>query len=312
MSDRSVAVVTGANRGIGLEVVHQLAARGYLALLTGRGEAKGEVAAADLAARADLFTGTVVTRPLDVTAPTSVEAFTRWLADEVGRLDVLVNNAAIHYDTWQTPLSADMRVVSEALETNLLGAWRVSGALVPLMLDGPRSGRRGARLTGRRVVNVSSGAGSLHRMRAGTPAYSVSKAALNALTVQLASELHATGILVNAACPGWVATDMGGPGGRPLADGAASVLWAVDIRTTDRPVAFPRRPTRPLVEPPIPFWGRLGARTPAARDRRARLAAQARRAVASAPPDTAVAGADPTEHGRAASRHRGVPKTWVQ
>ncbi len=82
---------------------------------------------------------------------------------------------------------------------------------------------------GRRVVNVSSGAGSLASMGGGTPAYSVSKAALNALTRMLAAELRRDGILVNAVCPGWVATDMGGAGGRPVQEGAASVLWAVDL-----------------------------------------------------------------------------------
>jgi NAD(P)-dependent dehydrogenase (short-subunit alcohol dehydrogenase family) len=107
--------------------------------------------------------------------------------------------------------------VREALEVNLLGAWRCVEALLPLMR------------TGGRIVNVSSGAGSLAGMRAGTPAYGVSKAALNAFTLKLAAELRGSGILVNAVCPGWVATDMGGAGGRPVQEGAASVLWAVDL-----------------------------------------------------------------------------------
>ncbi len=110
-------------------------------------------------------------------------------------------------------------MVREALETNLFGAWQAVQALLPLL----RASGHG------RVVNVSSESGSLAGMGGGTPAYSVSKAALNALTRMLAAELRRDRILVNSVCPGWVATDMGGPGGRPVADGAASVLWAVDL-----------------------------------------------------------------------------------
>jgi len=150
---------------------------------------------------------------LDVADDDSVAA----AAAEVEHLDVLVNNAGVLYDTWQHPSTADLAVVREALEVNLLGAWRVTEAMLP------RMGRGG------RIVNVSSGAGSLARMGAGTPAYGVSKAALNAFTLKLATELRDTGILVNAVCPGWVATDMGGAGGRPVEEGAASVLWAVDL-----------------------------------------------------------------------------------
>ena len=157
------------------------------------------------------------------------------LAQRHGRLDVLVNNAAIHYDTWQDGVGADLDVVREALETNLLGAWRTTQACLPL-LRASRSGR---------VVNVSSGAGALSAMGAGTPAYSVSKAALNALTRILAAELRAERILVNSVCPGWVATDMGGAGGRPVEEGAASVLWAA-LLPDDGPSGGFFRDGRPL------------------------------------------------------------------
>jgi NAD(P)-dependent dehydrogenase (short-subunit alcohol dehydrogenase family) len=114
----------------------------------------------------------------------------------------------------------DPRVADEVWKVNALGAWRLAVALIPLM-------RRGG---GGRIVNVSSGAGSLSHMRAYAPAYSVSKAALNAITRVLAAELREEGILVNAVSPGWVATDMGGPGApRSLEQGAESVLWAVRI-----------------------------------------------------------------------------------
>jgi NAD(P)-dependent dehydrogenase (short-subunit alcohol dehydrogenase family) len=203
-----VAVVTGGNRGIGLEVARGLAARGFHTVLGSRDLARGEAAARGLA-------GDVRIARLDVADPAQIEA----LAGELERCDVLVNNAAIHYDTWQQAGSADLDVVSEALETNLLGAWRMCLALLPLLRLSPHG----------RIVNVSSGAGSLEGMGGGTPAYRVSKTSLNALTRMLAVELRGDGVLVNSVCPGWVATDMGGPGGRPVAEGAASVLRAVDL-----------------------------------------------------------------------------------
>jgi NAD(P)-dependent dehydrogenase (short-subunit alcohol dehydrogenase family) len=139
--------------------------------------------------------------------------------ERFGRCDILINNAAVHYDTWETATRADFQIVHEVLETNVVGAWRLAAALVPLM----REGRYG------RIVNVSSEAGSLASMAASAPAYAVSKAALNALTRVLASELRGTGVLVNSVCPGWVATDMGGRGGRPVEQGAAGIVWAATL-----------------------------------------------------------------------------------
>jgi NAD(P)-dependent dehydrogenase (short-subunit alcohol dehydrogenase family) len=212
----SVALVTGANRGIGLEVVRQLARLGFTVILGSRDERKGEEAAEALA-RDELK---VYARRLDVTDEGSVEELRRWVLERFGRLDVLVNNAAILYDTWQRAENADFDTVREAFETNTLGAWRVSKAFIPLM----RAGGRG------RVVNVSSESGSLASMGGGTPAYSVSKAALNALTRMLADELRRDRILVNSVCPGWVATEMGGPNApRTPAEGAASVVWAATL-----------------------------------------------------------------------------------
>ena len=206
-----IALVTGANRGIGLEVVRQLAERGFTAVLGSRDLEKGRAAAEGLG---DLD---VDTRRLDVGDPDSVRELAGELKEAYGRLDVLVNNAGILYDTWQRGVDADLDLVHQALETNLIGAWRTTQACLPLL----------SRSEHGRIVNVSSGSGSLSSMGAGTPAYSVSKAALNALTRILAAELRGDGILVNAVCPGWVATDMGGPGGRPVEEGAASVMWGV-------------------------------------------------------------------------------------
>jgi NAD(P)-dependent dehydrogenase (short-subunit alcohol dehydrogenase family) len=210
---QKIAIVTGANRGIGLEVVRQLAQREMTVILGARDQAKGEAAAAKLAS-AGLQ---VLPRQLDVTDPDSISQLAAQVEQDFGRLDVLVNNAGILYDTWQQPSTADFDTVQAAIATNTLAPWRMCKAFVPLL----RRSQQG------RIVNVSSGAGSISSMGDSTPAYSVSKAALNAFTRTLAAELQQTGILVNAVCPGWVATDMGGAGGRSVAAGAASVVWAV-------------------------------------------------------------------------------------
>jgi NAD(P)-dependent dehydrogenase (short-subunit alcohol dehydrogenase family) len=174
--EQRVALVTGANRGIGREVVRQLARLGHVVILGSRELHKGEQAAAELAQEG----GHVLARQLDVSSDESVRRLMEQVEEEQGRLDILVNNAAILYDTWQRGVTADLDVVREALETNLFGAWRTAQACIPLM----RRHRWG------RIVNVSSGAGSLARMGGGTPAYSVSKAALNALTRILGAELR--------------------------------------------------------------------------------------------------------------------------
>jgi NAD(P)-dependent dehydrogenase (short-subunit alcohol dehydrogenase family) len=204
-----VAAVSGANRGIGLEVVRQLAGHGFDVVLGSRDAARGEAARVSLG---DDVAARVRVAALDVTDVDGVERF----ADALDALDVLVNNAAIHYDTWESAAGAELGVVREAFETNVLGAWRLTQACLPLLRASAHP----------RVVMVSSEAGSLAGMRGGTPAYRVSKTALHALTRMLAAELRGDGVLVNAVCPGWTATDMGGAGGRPVRDGARSVVWA--------------------------------------------------------------------------------------
>lgn len=208
-----VALVTGATRGIGREVVRQLGERGYAVLLGAR------TLSAEQAADAFSTSRNTVPVQLDVTDDAGIDALRQHVDRAYGHLDVLVNNAGIHYDTWQRAADADLHVAHEAMETNLFGAWRMVKAFVPMLRRGQHT----------RIVNVSSEAGSLSQMGGGIPAYRASKVALNALTRMLAAELRNDDILVNAVCPGWVATDMGGAGGRPVEDGAASVLWAVDL-----------------------------------------------------------------------------------
>lgn len=206
MSART-ALVTGGNRGIGFEVCRGLAARGHRVWLGARDLAKGEAAARRLG-------GGVRAVPLDVADPEApAHAFAA-----IGPVDVLVNNAAVHYDDHQRALAVDWAILQEALATNFVGAWRMIAAFAPAM----RERRFG------RIVNVSSEAGSLAGMGVSPPAYSTSKAALNALTRILAAELAGSGVLVNAVCPGWTATEMGG-GGRPVPDGAAGVVWAATL-----------------------------------------------------------------------------------
>lgn len=216
MTDSKVALVTGANRGIGLEVVHQLARLGMTVILGSRDGEKGERAAKS-------FTDEglkIIPVQLDVADQKSIDDLKRWTEERFNRLDVLVNNAAILYDSWQRAGSADLQVVREAFETNTLGSWRMCNAFIPLL----RRSRHG------RIVNVSSESGSLASMGGETPAYSVSKVALNALTRMLAEELRGDRILVNSVCPGWVATDMGGPNApRSVEAGAASVIWAATL-----------------------------------------------------------------------------------
>ena len=207
-----LALVTGGNRGIGLETARQLAELGFTVLIGVRDLAKGGVAAKKLGGKVEAI-------ELDVAAPEAAAFAAAEVARRFGRLDVLVNNAAIHYDPSARALEPDWTVIREAFETNVFGAWRVAAAFAPLL----KAGGHG------RLVNVSSEGGSLASMGAGAPAYSTSKATLNALTRVLAAELRGSGVLVNAICPGWVATDMGGPGGRPVAQGAAGIVWAATL-----------------------------------------------------------------------------------
>lgn len=225
-----VALVSGANRGIGLAVARQLGERGMTVIVGARDLAGGRAVAAELATRGI----NARAHQLDVTDQASVDRLRDWIAAELGRVDVLINNAGIYPGGRASEL--DLAVAEEAWQVNALGAWRLAVAVIPFMQ------RHGFG----RIVNVSSEAGSLASMTCYMPAYNVTKAALNALTRVLAHDLHGSGILVNAVCPGRVRTDMGGPSApRSPEAGAASVVWAA-VLPDDGPSGGFFRDGRPL------------------------------------------------------------------
>jgi NAD(P)-dependent dehydrogenase (short-subunit alcohol dehydrogenase family) len=198
--DQPVALISGANRGIGREVARQLAENhGFQVLATARSPQGEEL-------------------QLDVTDPVSVSQLADRVESDPGRLDVLVNNAGI-YGSPTGAADYGLDEAHEVLETNLFGPWRLAQALVPLLRKG-----------GGRIVNVSSGGGQLEDMQGGRAAYRISKTSLNALTRILAVEEHAHGILVNSLCPGWVRTDMGGASApRSVEEGADTAVWLATL-----------------------------------------------------------------------------------
>jgi NAD(P)-dependent dehydrogenase (short-subunit alcohol dehydrogenase family) len=213
-----IAVVTGANRGIGFEICRQLARQGDIRVVLASRDGKKGKAAADKLRGEGLE---VDNHKLDVTSDGSVRTLADWMADTYKRCDILVNNAGILADPrGSRVLDSRVETWRDAIETNLIGPLRLIQSLVSLM---KRQGYG-------RIVNVSSGQGQLSDMGSGTPAYRVSKTALNALTRTLAAELKGSGVLVNAMCPGWVKTDMGGSSApRTVEQGADTALWLATL-----------------------------------------------------------------------------------
>jgi len=211
--DKQLAVVTGGNKGIGYEICRQLARKGLRVVLTSRDAEKGREARN----RLEKEGLDVLHYQLEVTDQASVAAIASHLESEYGRVDVLVNNAGISIDSRSTSVLREKEETFRiTLETNFYGALRMCQALVPLMQKNHYG----------RVVNLSSGLGQLDDMGDGTPAYRVSKTALNALTRMVASAVQGDNILVNSMCPGWVRTDMGGPGAsRSVEQGAETAVW---------------------------------------------------------------------------------------
>jgi NAD(P)-dependent dehydrogenase (short-subunit alcohol dehydrogenase family) len=217
MSEQAIALVTGANKGIGYEIAVGLGALGWHVGVGGRDEERRETAVQKLrASGADAF-GV----PLDVTDDASVTAAARLIEERAGRLDVLVNNAGVTGGMPQTPTTVDPAAIRAAVETNVIGVIRVTNAMLPLL-------RRSA---SPRIVNMSSTVGSLTLQATGaetgpiSAAYAPSKSFLNAVTIQYAKELRDTNILINAGCPGFCATDLNGfRGVRTPEQGAAIAI----------------------------------------------------------------------------------------
>lgn len=218
-TEKKIALVTGANRGIGLEICRQLGRKGLHVILTCRKAEAGKKVADELKSEGM----DVEFRQLDVTDPESIHACADSVDIDLGRLDVLVNNAGIMLDSSKTGASifqADPKLIRDTFETNALGPLMVAKALVPLM----RKNDYG------RIVNVSSGMGQLSEMDGGYPGYRISKTALNAVTVILSRELEGTRIKVNSVCPGWVRTDMGGNNAsRSPEEGADTIVWLATL-----------------------------------------------------------------------------------
>lgn len=215
-----VALISGGNRGIGLEIARQLARKDVLVVMGARDITKGEAAARSIRDEGHL----AETVQLDVADGNSVAAAVEEVARRHGRIEILVNNAAILIDgpggfkSSLFELKAD--TARQTFETNILGPLRLTQAVVPIM---ERNGYG-------RIVNLSSGAGQLSDMRSGFPAYRMSKTALNALTRITAAELASMNIKVNAVCPGWVRTEMGGAQAeRPVEVGAETPVWLATL-----------------------------------------------------------------------------------
>jgi NAD(P)-dependent dehydrogenase (short-subunit alcohol dehydrogenase family) len=212
-AEAQIAIVTGAERGLGLAVSRALAARGFTVIPTSRDIKLARQVANELVKAG----GQAIPYQVDVIDDKSVEKFATQLTSNVERADLLINNAGICIDTVDQASLTSLDLVRDTLETNLFGAWRMCKAFLPLMVERGHG----------RIINISSKMGQLETMGTTSPGYRVSKTALNALTCMLAAEVEGTGVLVNSVEPGWMKTEMGGPDApRSAEDGAETVIWA--------------------------------------------------------------------------------------
>lgn len=219
MSTR-IALVTGANRGLGRETARTLAARGWTVLATARTEEKASAAAAAIAEETG---GTVHPLRLELREAESARAAGAAAGGLVSHLDALVHNAgAIFDDEGASGIAgADPEMLLASIDNNALGALRLTQAVLPLLRAAPG---------GANVVHVSSGMGALTDMGGGYAGYRLSKAAMNTITRILHAEHGHEGLRVNSVCPGWVQTDMGGAGAtRTVEEGAAGIVWAATL-----------------------------------------------------------------------------------
>ncbi|QZT35645.1 SDR family NAD(P)-dependent oxidoreductase [Halosquirtibacter xylanolyticus] len=178
----SIALVTGANKGIGYATVKSLLQNGHTVIMTSRNEELGKKAFDELSPLGKLYY-----HQLDISQQDSIVKAFDFITKTFGRLDILINNAGINYDTWQNAINADIDQVRDTLDTNLFGTWKLTQVAIPLMIQNNYG----------RIVNVSSDSASILRMGAGAPGYSISKAALNILTIKMSRNLQNYDILIN-------------------------------------------------------------------------------------------------------------------
>lgn len=223
-----IALITGANKGIGLEIARQLGTQGITVLIGARDEKRGSEAAEKL--QAENIDAHAV--QLDVMNQESIDAAAKYIENQFGKLDILVNNAGIFIDN-APPSQLDMEILRRTYETNFFGVFAVTKAMLPLL----RKAQAG------RIVNISSGLGSLTQnsdpnyefASAKTLAYHSSKTALNAMTVQFAHELKDTPIKVNSADPGYVATDINNYNGKRTVEQGATAAVRLATLPDDGP-----------------------------------------------------------------------------
>jgi NAD(P)-dependent dehydrogenase (short-subunit alcohol dehydrogenase family) len=216
MAERRVALVTGANRGIGLEACRQLARLDIRVILGSRDPGKGATAVGEL--KADGVQAEA--RVLDVASVQSIRECMTWVRNEIGRLDILVNNAGIMLEDADDDPLEELEIIRDTMQTNVYGPLLLSRLAIPIM----KSRRYG------RIVNLSSSMGALSEIGAGYIAYRLSKAGINVVTRVVAAETEGMGILVNSLDPGWVQTSMGGARApRTLQQGADTITWLATL-----------------------------------------------------------------------------------
>lgn len=212
MNEKKIALVTGANRGIGLEICRQLIRENIFVILTARDESKGKAAAKSLNENEN----SIIFHQLDLVSNDRILNIEEFVKSKFGRIDILINNAGILIDENQSALEVNMDIIKNTFESNLIGPYKLIQSFIPLM----KKNNYG------RIVNMSSGMGAFNEMNGGYAGYRISKTALNAMTKILASELVGTNILINTMSPGWVKTDMGGEQApRSVEEGADTAVW---------------------------------------------------------------------------------------
>jgi NAD(P)-dependent dehydrogenase (short-subunit alcohol dehydrogenase family) len=219
--DKKIALITGANKGIGFEIARQLTKLGHTVLIGARSPQRGTAAAKTL--QAEGLDATFL--QIDVTDQKTIDSAAQKIETEYGKLDVLINNAAIALDN-APPSQLDIEILRRTYETNVFGLFAVTRAMIPLLLKSEAG----------RIVNMSSGAGLFKetsspawRPEWNTIAYNSSKSAVNAITIHLANELRNTNIKVNAANPGYTLTDMSPEGERTVQQGAVTPVWLATL-----------------------------------------------------------------------------------